>query len=252
MPSIEENKAAWDGYGWEQGGDEWSEAAGGADMQWYGTILPRIHRYMPAQTILEIAPGFGRWTQFLKDLCNDLIIVDLSEKCIQACKRRFISCSHIQYYVNDGKSLGFLPDGSVDFVFSYDSLVHAEADVVEAYVHELGRKLSRDGVGFIHHSNLGEYTAAGANITEPTHWRAPSMTADSFTRYATRSGLECISQEIINWGSGPYLIDCITVFTKKGSLWARANRVTRNGDFSRETRYLFMLSAMYGVNPGES
>jgi len=29
---------------------------------------------------LEIAPGFGRWTHFLRDLCSELIIVDIAER----------------------------------------------------------------------------------------------------------------------------------------------------------------------------
>jgi CheY-like chemotaxis protein len=38
--------------------------------------------------------------------------------------------AHVTCFVNDGKSLAMLPDESVDFIFSYDSLVHAEADAV--------------------------------------------------------------------------------------------------------------------------
>ena len=95
-------------------------------MQWYGTLLPRIHRYLPTETILEIAPGFGRWTDFLKDHCRKPIVVDLSQKCIEACRERFKACSHIAYFVNDGQSLGMIEDHAVDFAFSFDSLVHAE------------------------------------------------------------------------------------------------------------------------------
>ncbi|MEK6280890.1 MAG: hypothetical protein AABN95_11100 [Acidobacteriota bacterium] len=29
--------------------------------------LPRIHPFIPVGTILEIAPGYGRWTHYLKD-----------------------------------------------------------------------------------------------------------------------------------------------------------------------------------------
>jgi hypothetical protein len=50
-----------------------------------------------------------------------------------------------------------VPDDSIDFVFSFDSLVHAEADVMQAYLNQLVRKLKLNGVGFIHHSNIGEY-----------------------------------------------------------------------------------------------
>ena len=80
MPSIRENLHTWNiGYNWKNSGDEWSEVWGGPDMQWHGAILPRIHLFLPAKSILEIAPGFGRWTQFLKDHCESLSVLGLSE-----------------------------------------------------------------------------------------------------------------------------------------------------------------------------
>ena len=64
---------------------------------------------------------------------------------------------HISYHVNDGKSLAMVPDESVNFAFSFDSLVHADLDVLRAYLVELRNKLSPDGVAFLHHSNIGAY-----------------------------------------------------------------------------------------------
>ena len=34
-------------------------------------------------------------------------------------------------YLNDGRSLSMIADGSVDFIFSFDSFVHPDRDVVE-------------------------------------------------------------------------------------------------------------------------
>jgi hypothetical protein len=65
---VSENKAVWDGkYHWADGGDEWSAPWGGVAHQWYGSILPRIMPFVPANHIVEIACGKGRMTQFLKD-----------------------------------------------------------------------------------------------------------------------------------------------------------------------------------------
>src|SRR6266478_5857216 len=107
-------------YDWKQAGEEWSEPWGASEAQWNGTIFPRIRDCVPTGTILEIAPGFGRWTHFLKDLCQQLVVVDLSTKCIEACQARFADCTHITYHVNDGKSLAMIADESIDFVFSFD------------------------------------------------------------------------------------------------------------------------------------
>ena len=83
--------------------------------------------------------------------------MDLSSKCIESCKQRFAYASHISYHINDGRSLDMIENRSIDFVFSFDSLVHAEADVLESYLDQLSNKLKPHGVGLIHHSNLLQY-----------------------------------------------------------------------------------------------
>src|SRR4030095_8370524 len=49
-------------------GEEWSSAWGGSEAQWLGAIFLRIRAFIPTDTILEIAPGFGRWTNFSEAL----------------------------------------------------------------------------------------------------------------------------------------------------------------------------------------
>ena len=231
-------------------------------MQWYGTILPRIHAFIPAKNILEIGPGFGRWTQFLKEVCNELSIVDLSSKCIDACKKNFSSSSHISYYVNDGLSLSMIPDNTVDFAFSFDSLVHVDNTVMAQYIAQLSRKLVRNGVAFIHHSNLGEYSnqlrlhkipkiqhvlkRLGV-IEESFHWRDPSVTAAQIAHHARENGLRCTSQEIVNWGTKKALIDCMSTMVKEDSIWSRENRIFRNPSFMNEGIYLSELARLYSL-----
>jgi hypothetical protein len=262
MPTVDRNLQEWgQRYEWEQQGDEWSSSWGGAEAQWFGAIFPRIHAFVPAGRMLEIAPGFGRWTHFLRGHCEHLTVVDMAENCINACRRRFASDSHISYHVNDGRSLEMIEDHSIDFVFSFDSLVHAEADVIDIYQRQLARKLTPNGVGFIHHSNIGEYQqdfAKMGNIPamlrpamatmgyafDNNHWRAFSMTAGLFEKYCDQHGLQCIGQELVNWGARR-MIDCFSVFTRKSSVWARPNRVIRNPDFMKEADLIKRWSQVY-------
>jgi hypothetical protein len=268
MPKLDWNKETWDhSYNWEHQGDEWSRDWGGPSMQWFGTLLPRIHRFVPTGTILEIAPGYGRWTQFLKDLCQTLVGVDLSESCVDACRRRFARASHAVFHVNDGRSLDVVRDGSVDFAFSFDSLVHADDDVIEGYVAQLARKLSSDGVAFIHHSNLGVYPSlrrldalppiyrrplVKLKLIEPTlHHRSPTMTAEKMERFAEQHGLRCISQELVPWGTRPrVLLDCMSTLVPRSSPRCRENRVFRNHSFGKEAAYLSRLSRLYTGSEG--
>lgn len=160
MPSLEWNHDTWDKtHAWPEAGDEWSSAWGDSDMHWRGALKPRLRGYLPAKRIVEIAPGYGRWTEKLGRECESLIAVDLSPRCIEKCRERFSDRPHMRFYVGDGRSLPMVEDDSADLVFSFDSLVHVERDVMAGYVSEVARVLSKGGVAFLHHSNLGAYPA---------------------------------------------------------------------------------------------
>lgn len=261
MATVAENAAFWGQYDWSRGGEEWSRGWGGSHAQWYGVILPRIARFLPTGSMLEIAPGHGRCTHFLREHGERLAIVDLSEDCILACRERFADDDRITYHVNDGRSLAMIDDGSIDFAFTFDSLVHADAEVLEAYLRELARVLSPDGVGFVHHSNAARYrryfeatgrirssrirqALFGLRVLDRPRWRALDMTADRFRAASEASGLQCISQEIIPW-STRRLIDCFSTITRPGSRWSRPNRLLVNDRFRDETATVRIRAPLY-------
>jgi SAM-dependent methyltransferase len=229
MPDLDWNKTLWGGgYNWQGSGEEWSAAWGGSEAQWFGALFPRIHRLLPAHGILEIAPGYGRWTHFLIPACSDYLGIDLSAACIDACRTRFRNSPHARFICNDGLSLDNAPDASFDLIFSFDSLVHAEIDIFQAYIPQLIRKLTPNGIAFLHHSNLkGFDNPEGIN----SHSRANSVSGRNVAKLITESGGKVIIQEIITWdGVGP--VDCLTTF----------GRSDTNGD--NNTVYLVNLSFM--------
>lgn len=247
MPTVTDNKAAWDGgYHWYDRGEEWSVAWGNPSMQWYGAILPRIRTHVPADTIVEIACGYGRWTTYLLPLCKRLMAVDLSKECIDACRRRFSKDRHAEFLLNDGLSLPGVEDASVDFVFSFDSLVHADQSVLSAYIREFARVLKPDGVAFIHHSNRGEYEnflgRLRARLEKSRHGRDRSVDARLIQKMAREAGLSC-AQEIVPWVSTRMFIDCMSTITKKNP--DNSGRVFRNGQFMREAENLRRLAQFY-------
>ena len=263
MPDLDEIRATWDSStGWSAAGDEWSGPWGGSDRLWWGTLLPRIHAFVPGERILELGPGQGRWSQYLRGFCDELVLVDVAEHCIDACRRRFADATNISYHVGDGKSLAMVGDASVDFAFSFDSLVHAEADVLESYVGELARVLKPDGIAFIHHSNMGAHARAAARarrvpdrlrrkltlwgfLVNTYAWRAESVTADLVAGYCDAAGLACIGQELIPWEYGETLMDAISLVTPRGSRWERPNVVVDNGLFMDEARALAGVAPLY-------
>ncbi|MCI0432967.1 MAG: class I SAM-dependent methyltransferase [Gemmatimonadetes bacterium] len=264
MPSIDDNKQWWDGgYAWTSkgGGDEWSRRWGAVSMQWYGTILPRIHRFLPAATILEIGCGYGRWTDYLKDRCQRLIAVDVSEECVEACGRRFREHRHVSCHANDGTSLQFVGDRSIDFAFSFDALPLVDVPTMDAYLAQLPRVLKGEGVAFLHHSNLGAYKRlyeairripalegvlerAGV-LDSDLYWRDADVSARIVQELATKHGLHCVSQEIIRWGTRFIAIDAFTVVTNSGSPPADGYQCLRNMHFDNEVAGLSRLAPLY-------
>jgi ubiquinone/menaquinone biosynthesis C-methylase UbiE len=242
MPSIDENIESWgEAYDWPERGDEWSEPWGGTAFLWHGTILPRIQAFLPAGHLVEIAPGQGRCTQFLKDLCERLTVVDLNQRCIDECRRRFADAANVEYLRNDGRSLEGIADESVDFAFSWDSLVHAEMDVVEAYLAELRRVLAPGGWGFLHHSNLGAWSEEERAAAVETGWRAASVSADAFDAACRANGLSCVVQETVVARGSERPRDCFSLFTREAG---HPREVVANRFFAVEAELLSALSRL--------
>lgn len=242
MPSTDENIRSFGvEYRWQDGGDEWSTSWGSPRAQWEGCLLPRIFPFLGGR-ILEIAPGHGRWTQFLSSCCASLIAVDISPSCVEFCKQRFRGHPNLEFHVNDGLGLPMVDDASIDFAFSFDSLVHAEADALASYVNELARVLKPGAAAFIHHSNFGgkgklfrsrfrrgievirtaDFAAMGRVLRGRKKdrstgvgipgWRAISMNAQKMREFAERSGISCLQQELITWDTAPtLLLDCMSI-----------------------------------------
>lgn len=262
MVSVDYNKKWWgQNYDWSEAGDEWSRPWGGPEAQWYGSLFPRIHRFLPTGQVLEIACGYGRWTQFLKDQCEGLTGVDLSERCIDACRKRFGDDSNVRFFVNDGTTVPEVADASIDFIFSFDSLVHVDQTTIAAYLTEFRRVLKPEGAAFIHHSNLGGSSilsrqfrkipkVGGAlrrlHVLDHQLGRDFGVSAESVCSSAESAGLRCIGQEIIPWTTRRTLLDCISVIVPDESPAPRGNRVVRNRQFRREPGYVEQVALIHG------
>ena len=157
----------------------------------------------------QIGSGHGRWTQFLQGRCSSLIGIDLVPTCIERCTQRFAQDRNLEFHVNDGLTFPMVENESIDFAFSFDSLVHAESDVMRSYTKELARVLKPGAVAFLHHSNLA--AVHQSVLFKPwrvklrlsrvpyynLHWRAASMSAEAAR---IRAG---IRYELRSTGNGP-------------------------------------------------
>jgi cyclopropane fatty-acyl-phospholipid synthase-like methyltransferase len=243
--NIEANKKLWDGdYNWCRGGDEWSEHFGSVSAEWQLFLYPRIRNYIKdCKSLLEIAPGFGRWTQFLKDMCRRYQGVELSESCTQFCKERFRRTNNkakMKFYTNDGKSLDMISDNSIDFCFSFDSLVHTDKDAMESYIAQLGKKLKIGAHAFIHHSNFAQYKEA------PTGWRSAEVDFLFVQDMCGKYGLHCVQQELVKWCNEFFFSDCISVIRRSDAAIKSPTRVFEN-PHNQVPDYGVYLAANYGL-----
>lgn len=156
--TIENNLKTWDEtYTWTADGDEWSGQArwcGQPYEVWKASLIETfIHPHVNKDTaVLEIAPGHGRWATSIVDRCKSLTLVDLSPNCIKHCQGLFADKDNVTYSVNDGQSLDVAGDGSIDFIWSFDSFVHIAPDVIRKYFREFHRVLVPGGRAIIHHA----------------------------------------------------------------------------------------------------
>jgi ubiquinone/menaquinone biosynthesis C-methylase UbiE len=209
--SRRRNYDRWQAWDWSLRGEEWTESAA-----WKASLVDDVMTpFMAgAAVILEIGPGGGRWTEELRHLAPRLIVVDISDRCIELCRERFAEAGNIQYEVNDGRTLPFLADESVDRVWSFDVFVHIARDDVASYLREIGRVLAPGGRALIHHPDrvaTDEVASAG--------WRS-RLSATDFSDLVTAAGMRVVRQ-FATWGPDDSFGvhdrgDRITMFEKAG------------------------------------
>ena len=206
MNSEELNVLIWETWNWEmKGGEEWT-----ISPEWKQSIIDDVMlKYLtPGKAVLEIGPGAGKWTSTLQQIAQKLVIVDISSKCIEVCKKGFSDCTNISYFVTRGSNLSFLQNNSIDFIWSYDVFVHIAPADIEIYIEEFQRVLKPGGRGVIHHAGEGGNHGG---------WRS-KLTNRLFVEFLEKNKLQLVSQ-FDSWGDTKqfdlkHYHDSITVFEK--------------------------------------
>ena len=140
------------------------------------------------ESIVEIGPGAGRFSEVLAERAERLVLVDVTDEALRRCREHLGERPGVEYVRTDGASLPGVEGGSVDLVWSFEAFVHMQPVDVAAYVGEIARVLRPGGRAVIHH----------AGRRDRSGWRAP-MSAALFARLARDRGLEVESQE--TWGT---------------------------------------------------
>lgn len=196
LENVEKNIYQWDQkHAWSKDGDEWSGQAkvcGVPYEVWKASLVDTlITPYISADaTVLEIAPGHGRWTEFLA-AAKHVTLVDISPSCLEFCRKRFDDNANIDYFLGTGFTLPRYMNGVIDFVWSYDSFVHMDRDVILGYLKEINRVLKPGGRTILHHGNIE--TLEDHVQSEHQGWRS-GMNEQLMRDLARDAGLTVVSQ----------------------------------------------------------
>lgn len=160
--------------------------------------------------VLELACGHGRHVPHYINKAGEVFLVDILEKNIDFCKERFSQYSKVKYYVNNGYDLSMIEDNSITSLFTYDAMVHFELIDIFDYLKETRRILVPGGKALFHHSNnTSDYRVSFLTGKGGRNY----MSRDIFAYLVFRSGLNIISQKVIDWGEPE--LDCITLVEKR-------------------------------------
>lgn len=217
MPSLKDN-LCWDTYSWPLDGDEWTDQASFSGVPypvWKQDVVdtfitPNLSK---RSAVLEIGVGRGRWTPYLAK-GTTYMGVDLSSSCITYCRRKYHNLPKCKFLATDGESLTSVCDDSIDFIWSFDTFVHIEADTTFLYLQEIARALAASGSACLHHPGHPNESQRRRG------WRS-AVTMDSFAAMAHTCGLKVLSQTD-TWGpnnrSNTRLAgDCLSTLVKPHS-----------------------------------
>lgn len=185
--------------------------------------LKTINRYfikpiVPGKTVVEIGPGGGRWTRFLR-YAKKLYLVDPFVELLRETKKNF-NGSNMEFIQNNGTDFPGIPEDYVDYIFCFDVFVHLSADLIREYLLNM-KKILKKGYASSIFFNYADNTKA-ASINNKG--------------YAQDTNPAVIHQ-IINDLEYTIIAENHTAFDCSNTIWIRHKAYGKATKISRETYY---------------
>jgi len=182
------NKFVWENWDWSGKGDEWTISPEWKDSVVRNFIDPYFDKCGAA---VEIGPGAGRWTEFLVTKTGSLIGVDISQVCVDECRKRFAKFPNARFETGNGRDIASVMTNSVDGIWSFDVFVHINSEEFSAYAAEFARVLKPGGFVVIQHGSTGGSVRGNrSNVT----------TAQVYD-FMSNNGLE-VQEQVQTWRDG--------------------------------------------------
>jgi 2-polyprenyl-3-methyl-5-hydroxy-6-metoxy-1,4-benzoquinol methylase len=138
--------------GFDTLGEEW----GGPAFADY--LVDLMAPYLgPDADVLELGCGGGKFSQRLAPRCRSLMCTDISQTMIEHTRANLLGRGiggNVSYRVVNGVDFQGVSAASVDFIFSYDVLLHVQIQNAFSYLLDARRVLRDGGVFMLHQINL--------------------------------------------------------------------------------------------------
>lgn len=171
----------------------------------------QLFNKLDTTNIIELACGRGRHVEKYLERAGHVTVVDILQKNIDYCKKRFGENDKINYYKNNGYNLEELASNTYTALFCYDAMVHFEMLDINSYLKDIYRVLKNGGKALLHHSNFDAFYDS-SYIQGTLHGRT-FMNYKIFAYLAIHAGFKVIFQKTIRW-EGLSNLDCITLLEK--------------------------------------
>ena len=139
---------------------------------YHATYLACIKPYVTSETVaMEVGPGRGAWTRaILSRGAKRIYALD-----VQARETNVIDsvlgelASRLDYIVVSDFSGDGVPDGSIDFFWSFGTFVHLSRGQQKAYYETIARKMKPGAVGFVQYADIPTWNRVVTNPAYHVH-----------------------------------------------------------------------------------
>ena len=94
---------------------------------------------------LDLGCGIGRTEKHLAPLVKEIHAVDFSATMLEMARRRLAGYSNVQFYQNDGESLGMFRSSMFDLAWAELVFHHVPIEITDKYLREIARVLKPGG-----------------------------------------------------------------------------------------------------------
>jgi ubiquinone/menaquinone biosynthesis C-methylase UbiE len=103
------------------------------------------------KTVLELGCLDGKWSQYIVPVAKHTTLVDLSKDILPVLEKRIKKVGgDYTFYETKGFELNGVADGTIDLIFSMDTLVRVNKKFLKKYFSEFRRILKMDGKLLLH------------------------------------------------------------------------------------------------------